>query len=201
MTKTLKLLGFFLATILLTGTVLYSARYSFYRALGRWMVAEEQVQNADAIVVISGGGTERIARGVELYQAGYAPLLILSGAAAEGGFSNAAAMASFARSHGVAAEAIVLEESSKDTVENAKEVRKIVQERNRKRIILVTSTYHQRRALTTFRRVFRGSTQIISAPANVDWYQPELWWDTPREREILKSELTKLLVFYLLRIS
>ena len=54
----------------------------------------EQCQKAGAIIVISGGDTEaRTAEAVKLYQAGWAPTIILSGAAADkSGPSNAAAM-------------------------------------------------------------------------------------------------------------
>ena len=53
-----------------------------------------QCQKAGAIIVISGGDTEaRTAEAVKLYQAGWAPTIILSGAAADkSGPSNAAAM-------------------------------------------------------------------------------------------------------------
>src|SRR5687768_10512174 len=103
----MRVLSLILIILALGGALAYFNRFSLYRELGEYLEAAEEPQQTDAIVVISGGGTERIEKGVELFKAGFAPLLIVSGAAAEGDVSNAKGMAAYAQGHGVPFEQIV----------------------------------------------------------------------------------------------
>ncbi len=177
--------------------VLYLSRHIFYAKLGNWIAAEDAVHAADAIVVISGGGLERPEKGIALYKEGFAPLLIFSGAARAGEVSNAEAMGALARKQGVSNDHILMEENARDTFENARNVAQIVKERHLNSIILVSSAYHQRRALISFRRALGKNVTVVSVPARASWYQQDLWWQDQRSREILKSELTKIGLLYL----
>src|SRR5690554_6541387 len=84
---------------------------------------EENCRSADAIVVVSGGDTtSRTNKGVELYHAGWAPLIIFSGAAKDtSGPSNAAVMRDQAISQGVPESTIITEEYARTTAENAEQ--------------------------------------------------------------------------------
>jgi uncharacterized SAM-binding protein YcdF (DUF218 family) len=187
--------------VLAFATVLYLSRHIFFGKISTWVAAEDTPRAADAIVVISGGGLERPEKGIAIYKEGFAPLLVFSGAAREGEISNAEAMGALAQKQGVESAQIILEEDSRDTFENARNVAKIIKERNLQSIILVSSSYHQRRALISFRRALGKNISVISVPASPSWYRKDSWWDDARSREILRSELTKIGLLYLTRTN
>jgi uncharacterized SAM-binding protein YcdF (DUF218 family) len=151
---------------------------------------------ADAIVAISGGDTDARAReAIELYQQGWAPYIIFSGAAQDKqGTSNAAAMAQQALGAHVPSSAILLDEASINTADNASQVRPIVVDHDFKRLILVTSPYHQRRASIEFNRRLGDIATIINHPTKTDRYWSATnWWATPWGLWLGVSELVKVL--------
>lgn len=137
---------------------------------------------ADVIVVISGGDTPaRTQEAVKLYKDGWAPLVIFSGAALDTtGPSNAASMRAQAVASGVPLKATDIEEDALDTTQNARYTKKLIT--NERRIILVTSPYHQRRASLEFKQVFGNEFTILSRPTPNDriwqnwWFTSTGWW-------------------------
>lgn len=151
----------------------------------------------DAIVVISGGDTTaRTDEAIELYKKGWAPTLIFSGAAADkSGPSNAKAMQIQAANAGVPGGAMMIEELSNTTDQNAEYVMKMVKSEGYKSIILVTSAYHERRALLQFSHFSALSpTQKIEiiphpVPEDKDWNR--YWWLTPWGWNLALNEIIK----------
>lgn len=151
-----------------------------------------QCAAADAIVVISGGDTNaRTDEAIRLFQQKWAPLLIVSGAAADKtSQSNAAAMRQRARAQGVPLTQIIAEERSETTKQNAVEVKAIAEQRQLKRLILVTSGYHMRRAHSEFTAHMPGVT-IVAHPVGHDKHWGAAWWLTPWGWWLALSELVK----------
>lgn len=151
----------------------------------------------DAIVAISGGDTDaRAQEAIRLYQQGWAPAIIFSGAAEDKqGTSNAAAMAAQAVGQGIPRQVILLDEASVNTADNASRVRPILEERGFKRIILVTSPYHQRRASIEFERRVGDLAVIVNHPTPTDRYWDERrWWTSPLSLWLGLSESVKLMI-------
>jgi uncharacterized SAM-binding protein YcdF (DUF218 family) len=98
--------------------------------------------------------SDRILHAARLYRAGKAPVVIPSGgrlpwsAAAR---TEAAEMADLLVEWGVPRAAIVEEAAARTTSENAVEMVKLLRTRGIRRILLVTSSLHMRRALASFR--------------------------------------------------
>lgn len=162
--------------------------------LGFYLSPQSPLAKADAIVAISGGDTDaRTLEAVELYQAGWAPRIIFSGAALDpNGPSNAKVMATAAEAQGVPASAIALDEAATNTRENATNVAAIMATQHDKSIILVTSPYHQRRAYIVFRRQLgRGFTIINHSSIDPGWRRSD-WWATSASRSLTFSELQKV---------
>jgi uncharacterized SAM-binding protein YcdF (DUF218 family) len=160
-------------------------------------VPNESCQSADAIVAVSGGDTNaRTDEAIRLYQQGWAPLIIFSGAAQDtSGPSNAQAMRTRARAQGIPADAIIIEEFSRNTAENAANTAKFISERNLERIILVTSGYHQRRANLEFTAMLGPSVTIVNHPLTSDRQWGPMWWITPGGWWLAISELVKIIAF------
>jgi uncharacterized SAM-binding protein YcdF (DUF218 family) len=163
--------------------------------IGYFLSPQDQLRHADLIVAISGGETpERTREAVLLYREGYAPRLLFSGAAADrSGPSNAAAMRSDAISQGVPANAILIEEDSTTTTENAADAAPIIHSINAHTIILVTSPYHQRRASLSFHEILGPSVTIINHSAADSVWRKSTWWRQPATIELTFSELQKTL--------
>ncbi len=162
--------------------------------IGYYLSPQGKLQNADAIVVVSGGQTtSRADKGIELYQQGWAPKLILSGAALDDGPSNALAMREQALVAGVPAKNIYIDEKSQNTYQNAENTKKILDEMGAKKIILVTSPYHQRRADQTFEKVLGKDYIVIGQSANDFRWSKSGWWRQGFPLFISLSEFWKLM--------
>ncbi|MBL8046524.1 MAG: YdcF family protein [Anaerolineales bacterium] len=146
------------------------------------LVRLDKLVKADAIVMIGGDHKpERVQRVVELYQQGYASTVIISAGTvvSEGHeqLAEAEVMRRQALVFGLPESAIIIENQSRSTFQNAYFTKAILQERGYNSIILVTSLFHSRRAGQIFREVF-GATPIISIqPAEACelcwWFQPD----------------------------
>jgi uncharacterized SAM-binding protein YcdF (DUF218 family) len=162
--------------------------------VGFYLSPQSPLQKAAVIVAISGGETgARTTAAVNLYQDGYAPHLIFSGAAADvTGPSNARAMADTAVAAGVPPAAIELDETSTDTAQNAANVAAIIHRDGYRSLILITSPYHQRRASIEFHRALGAGYTIINHSSYDQGWRRSDWWATPASRALTFSELQKV---------
>jgi uncharacterized SAM-binding protein YcdF (DUF218 family) len=154
---------------------------------------------ADAIVTVSGGDTPaRTTEAIRLYKDGWADTLIFSGAAQDTtGPSNAEAMKNQALAEGVPAESIITEEFSRTTAENARNTSQFIVDQDLKRVVLVTSAYHQRRASLEFGARLGDTVKIVNHPVATDKQWPGFWWwTTPGGWWLAISELVKIVAFY-----
>jgi uncharacterized SAM-binding protein YcdF (DUF218 family) len=154
-------------------------------------------QSVDAIVAISGGDTlARANQAITLYKAGWSSTLIFSGAAVDkSGPSNASEMAKLAISAGVPTASIYIDEKAESTKQNAENCQTIFTKLGIKKVILVTSGYHQRRASLEFNKYTHDVT-ILNHPVPIDKDWTFWWWMTPRGWWLAGSELAKIIAFY-----
>jgi uncharacterized SAM-binding protein YcdF (DUF218 family) len=102
-------------------------------------------------------------------------------------------MANYAEAQGVPESAILLDETSINTDENAINVAAIVRAHHFQSIILVTSPYHQRRAEIAFHRALGNSFLIINHSSYDQQWRRSDWWATSYSRSITFSELQKVI--------
>ena len=142
--------------------------------------AKKGCHEADAVVAVSGGDTKaRTAEAIKLFKNGWGEVLIFSGAAADKtGPSNARVMAEQAIVEGVPPTKIIIEETSETTLQNAVQTSSIIKDNNITSVILVTSAYHERRALLEFERR-SPSVDLRGHPVAQDKQWGPLWWLTP----------------------
>lgn len=184
------------------GAVLFGLAWAFFWSLPAasiWLgghlenqyayESAEDAPTADAIVVLGGHSannrhnwfesydanktTSRIQRGAALYMAGKAPLILVSGAALDGGTSEAQGMARYLKSQGVPEHAILIEEQSFTTRENAYFSVKKLQEKQVKNILLVTSSLHMPRSAAVFRK---AGILVTAAPVAPQITRPNDAW-------------------------
>lgn len=136
-------------------SALLAALYFFPES---FLKVESANRSAAVLVVLGGEPTIRVKRAAELFREHYAPRVIVSG---HGDCeSNKAELVQA----GVPEGAVQLECDSLTTRENALNSIKLLRAQGAKRVILVTSWYHSRRALKTFQK-FAPEITFLSLPA------------------------------------
>jgi uncharacterized SAM-binding protein YcdF (DUF218 family) len=121
----------------------------------------QPTQPADAIVVLgsavwpgerpSPSLARRIGHGIELWQAGLAPILAPTGGVGAYPPAEAEVMARVAREAGVPASALVLDVHATSTAESAEQISALAELHGWSRLIVVSEPYHLRRASWLFR--------------------------------------------------
>jgi uncharacterized SAM-binding protein YcdF (DUF218 family) len=163
----------------------------------RFLVARDPPQAADAALVLAGDPDyERTRTAATLVVSGQARLLILTGGE-RGPGDSAESLREVALGLGVPAGSIRMEQVSTSTHESLVAVQPILAQENVRRLALVTSPYHERRATWAAQRTLRG-VEILSHPASPSTWEPAGWWKTAWNRRIVVGEYLKL-VYYVLR--
>jgi uncharacterized SAM-binding protein YcdF (DUF218 family) len=163
----------------------------------RWLIVPDAGKPADAALVLAGDPDyERTKTGARLLLAGEVRLLILTGGEPGPG-DSATSLRDVAIGLGVPAEAIRMEQVSRSTRGSMLAVREILAREGVRTLAVVTSPYHQRRAVWTARRGLPG-IEIVSRPADPSFWKPEGWWKSAFGRRLVVGEYLKI-GYYLMR--
>ena len=97
---------------------------------------------------------------------------------------------------GVPPEATLIEKESLHTRENAEYVLKILQEHHMKRVILITTPFHQLRTYLTFAKVFQPhGIDILNFYANSGEWHPMTWFLSKENRQLVQSEVDRIKIY------
>ena len=118
----------------------------------------------------------------ELYRAGRAPFVIVSGAALDGGIPEARVMANTLIRSGVPENAIILEEESLTTRENGIYTHDIMKTLDFEHALLVTSALHMPRSMGVFEQLGLNVTAAPSRPQIVVPQRPDFDFWLPDSR-------------------
>lgn len=140
----------------------------FAKDAGRYKAENNR---ADAIVVLT-GGLGRVDKGFELFADGKAKYLILAGVAKDATLESIF----FQRDLVKGKLNIILEKGSTSTYENAVEIKKIIETKNIRSIILITSFYHMKRASYIFSRLLPGEIRLNIYPVATPNFDEKMWW-------------------------
>ncbi|UYZ60497.1 YdcF family protein [Hymenobacter latericus] len=168
-------------------------------------------RNGPADRVYLGRGADRFTNALWLYRAGRAKRIIISGGSGSlrpkpGTRTEAQDLAVLLRLAGVPSQHIWLETQSRNTRENARNTRALLQQRlpqGQPRLLLVTSAFHQRRALGCFSK---AGLQVTAFPAGYLTAQREAtpaYWLLPssealQQWSVLLHEVAGYVVYRLL---
>ena len=157
---------------------------------------------ADCIVVLGSmkAATYRVPVAIAAYRAGRADKILLCGGKIRdfptGRCTEAEHMRCAALDLGVRDEDIILENSSRNTVENILytliELQRSFWLNQVHRVLLVTTAYHMRRCLAIARYLFPAHIEIVPCPADDTNTKRDNWMKTPAGRERAKSEAMKI---------
>ena len=133
------------------------------------LIVQTAIDPADAIVVLGGESQGRPVEGARLYKQGLAPRVFVVGTG-----DNERNRRALLRA-GVPEDRITCETASESTLENAMFARPLLEKAGVQSAILVTSSYHTRRALAVFQQRVPG-IHFDMVPSRIGW------WDTPKGR-------------------
>ena len=177
------------------------AHVPILRALGSFLIIEDPLQTAVAIVALGGQAPFREIEAAKLYHEGWAPLIFIVREAASDE-SKALAQLGIKKApdwelsrdvlvrQGVPVSAIIFPKSEgRGTLEELQAVYQDLQSKDRP-VILVTSKYHTRRVRLTCGYVTHGESASIIRAAEGDPFDPARWW---RERRFVLSVVREYL--------
>jgi len=189
---------------------------SFYHApiltrIGRYLILEHPPKGSDLIVCLAGGNIERGLAAVDAYRDGLAPQIFIAREEVPDSYEllkerginypeSIDLMIILLKESGVPESAILTSDVQvKSTIEEAALVRKEVEKRDFKSLIILTSPTHSRRAWLTYRKVFEDSDiRILALPSKYSKFKPEDWWKRRRYVRDVIIEYQKL-IFYAIK--
>ena len=168
--------------------------------VGRWLVVEDPLVKARAIVVLSGAMPLRAIEAAKLYRQGYAPEIWLTHSSEPGETLEEMGIPFAGEDHydtlvlmheGVPEEAIhVLAPPIVNTADEIKVVASSLVREKGEAVIIVTTKPHTRRVRLLWRRLARSQGRAIVRAATRDPFDPRHWWRTTSDaldvvREVL----------------
>jgi uncharacterized SAM-binding protein YcdF (DUF218 family) len=190
-----RLLG--LLMLCLFAGIIYLARNPLLRAAGGFWIVEDRMEPADVIVVIGDDDftADRATEAAALFHGGWAPLIVASGRMLRPYSTVADLMTRDLESRGVPAKAIVrFSHRANTTLEEAKDLQVLIAQNGWRRILLVTSNYHTRRARYIFRKVLPSNVSLEVVGAFDAEFEPATWWQSRQGRKIFLLETMGYLV-------
>lgn len=205
--KRIKRYGIPLAILFALTLGLWLARFKILQAAGDFLIVQDKLTRADAIVVLGGPDESRPQMAAKLYFRGYAPKII-----ATAGDSLPDYMIMFGKDltasklnylwltkrRNVPEEDVIIINQGTSTYEEALLIADYAKKEKLKKIIVVTSSYHTRRARWVFRKVLGPEgVEVLICPATHRSYVKE-WWRNERFMIEVNNEYMKL-IYYLLK--
>lgn len=196
---------FFLILFFLT-LILFLFRYPLARGLASWMIFENQMEQADAIIVLGGNTWDRSGKALELYHAGYAPLIITSGgnsaspdSVATGNQMTEASLTRLALiKRGCLEENIFVLEKGTSTQEEAIFHSALCAEKGFKKVIVVSDKLHLRRINWCFReKMEKSGVKLILVGVSNSKFDEMEWWRTEEGMMMMTNECMKNIYYRL----
>lgn len=178
---------------------IFFTRSWWLAAAGRSMVRSDALAPADAILVLGGDFRgNRVLTGCRLLKSGLAPVAFVSGAWIWYGINEAEAAIHLAVKEGCSQQDLLAAPiRANSTLEEARAFRPLLQQRNIRKLLLVTSNYHTSRAGRIFENELGGSgIRVTVAPAPDPDFDPESWWHTRQGQKTFFYEFTKTMAHW-----
>ena len=170
--------------------------------VGSYLVVADKVTPADAIVVLSGGTSDRLPQAARLFKKGYGSTVILTQTALidsnppidPNHFKEIQAV-----ELGIPPEqTFITNEQVDSTSDEASAVLDLMQRHGLKSCIVVTDPYHSRRAKIIFDNTFEGTNiKVMIYPVGNSWYRPLTWWLHPDGWLYTAEEYFKLFAYWM----
>lgn len=172
-------------------TLTLALGYAFLWGIGAVLITSDPLHPAEALVLLSGGGKDRLEEVVRIYRQIGADVVLLT--KAEGSRAedwNADELVS----KGIPGEAIYITRGrASSTYEEARYTRETLEQLGVKTALVITDPYHTFRTRLIFGSVYWGSgIEIRVRAVQGHWYRSTTWMFSRQGWEATLSELVKL---------
>jgi uncharacterized SAM-binding protein YcdF (DUF218 family) len=177
--------------------VIYAARRPLLRLAGESWVVEDQLEPADALIVLSDDNffADRATRASELFRQKLAPTVVASGRRLRPSAGISELMEHDLIERGVPKDRIIrFPHDADSTREEAQALCALVAQHGWRNVILVTSNYHTRRARYIFDRVFPDAVAVRVASARDGDFDPQTWWQNRKSLKEFSREVVAMVV-------
>jgi uncharacterized SAM-binding protein YcdF (DUF218 family) len=197
-------LGIFASGIGLLGLlfVLSIGGYLLLRGAGAFLITADELEPAKAIVVLSGGDETRMREALDLYEARYANIIILTETGRE--LENLDVLHSFdmriqLMNNGIpSGNILITDHIVGSTVDEAVALKNLLTNRQFNSAIIVTDPYHTKRTSIIFREIFSDSSiKIIIRPVTSSWFNSRSWFLSLRGWQYTLLEYLKLAGYFM----
>jgi uncharacterized SAM-binding protein YcdF (DUF218 family) len=184
----------------------YAERDQLAPRVAAFLIVDQPRQRADAIVVLGGSLPDRILEAVDIYKAGMAPRIVLGREPASPGIDELRRRGgrmlerdevnvAIAEQLGVPKSALVVVDGRPtSTLAEAWIIIPYLRRVGAKRVILVSSKIHTRRAGLTY-RAHAPEIEFTTCASRFDPFDPQSWWEIRGNVRRVFFEYQKLLVF------
>jgi uncharacterized SAM-binding protein YcdF (DUF218 family) len=180
-----------LVFVALCATV-YFARHPIMRFAAESWVIDEPPAHADAIVVLGDDNfyADRATRAAELFRQDVAPVVVASGRRLRPNAGVSELIEHDLVERGIPKEKILrLTQDADSTIEEAEVVEKLALGHHWKKVVIVTSNYHTRRARYIYRKILPSGVAVSVASARDGDFDPEKWWEKRKSIKIFALEV------------
>jgi len=199
----------FLIVVALAVIQLIASHQYILKAIGRYLVYQQNPQHADVIVILANWDDTivRARAGADLYKSGLAKTIFVPRMERMEGHEEIAQRGITIPENrdllitillGLGVPLVAIETSGQevtDTWDEAREASHFIEAKGYTTVLLVTSKYHARRASLIFKDALKGKATVISVPSPYDSSDPEVWWKQNEDSKRVIMEYQKLLVY------
>jgi uncharacterized SAM-binding protein YcdF (DUF218 family) len=200
----------FALSLLVLAAILFLSHGYIIKGIGRYLVLNQAPREAAVIVVLNGRDTERALAAVDLYNQGYAKLMVLARGPKQPGsdefwervgkdWNSKIFFQRAVEAMGVPPSAFkLIGDGVTSTYDEANVTRKFLEKNGYKSILLVTSKWHSKRAYLTFKSALKKDGILVTVTASkYDTFDPDTWWKSQVNTETVFGEYLRL-AYYLL---
>lgn len=171
-------------------TVLLLAYPMWLPVLYIYLNVSQQPSPADVIVVLGGGDGPRERYAVQLYQQGFAPIILVSGYG-----DSVPNSINLIRDGGVPERRLLINDKATSTYNEAQQVLNLLIEMDAHSALIVTDAIHTRRARATYLHVIaEHNIKITMVSPNPD-IEPSTWWNS-KHSDFVITEYAKMLYYW-----
>jgi uncharacterized SAM-binding protein YcdF (DUF218 family) len=157
-----------------------------FRGVGKWLIREDPLQQADVLVVLSGGMPYRAEEAARLFHVGYAREIWVSRPPSVASELAKSGISYFGEEFynrevliraGVPPNSIfIFPEPAIDTEQEIREITRELREKGSTSALIVTSPQHTRRVKTLWRKIAGSGQALIVQGAPQDPFDADHWW-------------------------
>lgn len=186
--------------------MLFLLRIPILKEAGNFLISEtKELQEAEILIVLSGGAYDRGLHAAELFEEGYAPRIVCPGGNTPPDFEalgmemlESELTKHFMTDLGVPEEKILVIPEATSTMEESDVILEYMEGQNIESCIIVSSKFHTRRVRGVFEDKLRDagiSVQFSGAPSQT--YEESAWWTNEYGLLTVNNEYVKLLYYWL----